>query len=407
MRLEKELPEDAEMPGVPEVLRTNLVRKLKGPCKRVKVEAETDKRTWISLNAIKLAERGAVSQNPDVDAVAELLVRIIHAYHIEHSADANYTHRYRVTIELRNDQGRTPISERPFRFRYAPEEPDDFFESDTVRENAVLEDALAMQRSAYDQMAAQNQELHETVIEFARMMVEPIRASVDMQSSATMQWINGANMLVQGYSQQYQTQSLVIQEEAKSKRVAQILDKLGQPIAELSMGLLGGLMNKFGGKGNAPPAQRKREAAPARAEQAADEGEGEGEAAGEGEAEGEVDSDKVLAVVCEAFAMTITPAQRRSMSANMTLEQIAALDAVFAANSNDEVVVGWRRAEPIVGSKLLWLAGIMTPEQLSDFAKIRAMISRHAEKLDLEAKSKAQPDDGDGSDKPTRRKRRE
>lgn len=386
------------MPGVPEVLRTNLVRKLNGPCKRVKVEAETDKNTWIPVNAIKLAERGTVNTNPDVDAVAELLVRIIHAYHVEHSSASNYTHRYRVTVEVRNEQGKTPIVERLFRFRYAPEEGDSFFESDTMRENAVLEDALAMQRSAYDQMAAQNQELHETVLEFARMMVEPIRASVDMQSNATMQWINGANMLVQGYSQQYQTRSIELQEEAKNKRVQQIMDKFGQPLAELSMGLVAGIVGKFAG-GKAKPST----AAPAASasEKPKDEANAE-------DGDDQVDASKVLAAVCEAFAMTITPAQRRAMSSNMTLEQIAALDAVFASENNDEVVAAWKIAEIKVGLKLMWLATIMSAEQLSDFQKIRGMISRHQEKLASESRpsAPAQTSEGDDNEDPPKPPRR-
>lgn len=377
MKLEKELPEDLEAPPVPDLLRQHLLRKLRGPCKRVKIEAEVKGRSFIQLNAIKLAERTGSAQHPDVDEIAALITSVLYAYHIDKASDDGFTSKYRVIIEIRNPQGKTAISEKQFTIRYAPGADEDDGDGDVLRENALLDDALMMQRQHMDALSAQNSELFERFIELAQMMTAPIQASTDMHANATMMWTNGANMLIQGHQQQFQIQSVQEIEAAKTARVNAILMKFGGPLADLSIGMINGILKKFGAvvPGAAQPqAQAQAQQQPAQAAAAAVE-----ESSGEEE---KLDADKILAYACDAFQQSLTSKQRKAMHETFTPAQLKALDAVFCAESNDEVAETWTKAsDKIPLDKLMAFASALDSEQQSDFMKLKGMIERHAEKL--------------------------
>jgi hypothetical protein len=371
MKLEKELPPDQEVPGVPDLLRTHLSRKLRGPCKRIKIEVAAPGNTFLVLNAIKLAERGAVNTSPDIDEAAALITAVMFSNHIECSGLDGYKGKYRITVEVRNDKGKTPLRELSFLIRYAPGDTDDG-ESELLRENAVLEEGLAMHREQMNTMVAQQSEMFEQFMEMSRMMVEPIRASVDMQMQATMMWTNGANLLVEGHKQIYSLESVALAEKAKSDRINALLLKFGGPLADISVKLMGTVLSKFG-----KAAARQADAAdePAAAQVVST------EAGDDGAIDVDIDENTLLAVMCDSFAASLTSKQRKLMHQNMTKSQLEALDMVFCAETNDDVAENWPKAEEKLSDKVMWFAGILTGEQQADFMKLRGIIQRYIEKL--------------------------
>lgn len=381
MKLEKELPADLDAPGVPEIIRQHLTRKLRGPAVRVKVEAERMGKAFTSINAIRLADRGAANSSPDVDAVAELLTKIIHAYHVEHESEDDYLPRYRVTCELRNEKSRTPLSEKSFSIRYTPGQ--DSEDSDVLRENDILSQALEVNRETISMQQTMIDDLHQVVLSFAHHMGEPIRASAEISHAATSQWIAGANMLVQGHKQLYDIGAATEAEKGRTARVNALLMKFGGTIDHLSTGLIDFIYDKIGkkapGTGITAQIKNKMTAQPAAAAQPAEGGAQEGgaqPAEGEG-AEPAVDEDKVFAVVIEAFARSITPKQRKEMNTHLTKKQLAKLDELFCAENNNEVADHWVAVQEEMGlEKLMWMGSMLDADQQNDFFKIKGWIEK-------------------------------
>lgn len=381
MKLEKELPAGSEdIPAVPDILKQHLLRKLRGPAVRVKIEAKTDSASGVSLNAIRLAERGSANNAPDVDEVAELVTRVIHAYHLEHESEDGYTSLFRITCELRSSDNKKPMSQRGFVIRYMPGHEDE--DSELLRENDVLMQSLEMVRENNSSLSVQVSDLHQVVLDFARSMNEPIRASAEMSFNATQQWINGANLLVNAHQQMFNVDAVRISEEAKNKRIEQILGQFGGTLNHLTGGLVDWVMKKVGVR--APPQQQAKPAVQPQQQTDTPASATSGEAS-EGTAEPEPDKDKVLGALVGAFSHTITPVQRKAMNNHLTKKMLAALDELFCAESNDDVASAWEAAAAELGmEKLMWLATQLDVEQQNDFNSIRNYIGRYVEKRNAE-----------------------
>lgn len=391
-KLEKELPTDGEeLPGVPDILRQHLLRKLRGPAVRVKVEAKNSAVSHVPLNSIRLAERGAANTNVDVDVVAELVAKIVHAYHVEHESDEGYLSLFRITCEMRSSENRKPMSERSFVLRYMPGREDE--DSELMRENDVLSQALDSLRESRDSMAVQVADMHQVVLSFAQMMVEPIRASSEMSYHATQQWINGANMLVQGHQQLFNVEAVRTQEEAKTARINAVLAQFGGTIGNLTNGLVDFAFKKFniggGSKRSVPPQADPAARAEAQPSAATDASGSDGASAEstDAPAEPEVDPNRVLGNLIAAFSSTITPKQRRELNDKLTKKQLSALDNLFCAETNDEVADAWLAAFEALGiEKLMWMNGMLEVDQQNDFNAIRSYVTRYSQKREADKK---------------------
>lgn len=383
MQLEKDIPADLDIPGVPDLLRAHLSRRLRGACKRIKIEAETEPKAYTTINAIKLADRGAVNNAPGLDEAALLVTQVLYAHYVESAGNPEHSGNYRVTVEMRNDKGKTPISEKSFVIRYVPGDPGNDNERELLQENTILSEAIGLNRENMALIQSMNTELFERIMEMSRMMVAPIQASSDMQANATMMWTQGANLLVEGHKNMFNIESVTAIEKAKSDRIATILEKFGGPLAGMSMGLIEAVMKKFG----INSAMAKATAAAASAasprpdaeESAAEQGSSGNDQETHAE-EAPIDNDKIFSYMVEGFAMSLSQKQRKSMRENLSKDQMDALENLFCADTNDDVLRLWPLASAALADKIGWLAQTLTPEQMGDFMKIRGIVEKNIAK---------------------------
>lgn len=365
MQLETEVNVDVEIPGMPEIVRINTLRKLNIPgstVSRVVIEREAGKGIWSKINVIRLKGKSA-DEPATIDEVSEAIVRIMHLDWLEKHDTDSYHNQYKMTFEARTT-AKTSATNRLrtyFLYRYTPGEEDENAQRMEDIETQWAMQAMEMQRGQIDSLTLQNQQLHETVIKLAELSSAPVNAAVDMFNQGVGIFTSGASMLVEAQKTQYSAESVRIIEEAKNKRIERVMGVVEKPLA-----LMFGQFSTWAVKkwlGGDPAEADEKPVIDAEAKDA-------------GPAQ-DAEPEHPLAMMFEAFGATITPKQRMDMNEALTKPQVRILDELFCAKSDEGALEAWDNSvSHMPAEKWIWLSQQLTDEQNENMRKARAIVQK-------------------------------
>lgn len=393
MHFENGINPDLEIPGVPGLIRANLLRRAQGQIARVLLEHEASRGVWSRVNILKIGgtggggKRQALQQDPEsVDELSEAVVRMMHAHWSDNKDQDGYIPQYKIIVEAKADSTRG-VTRNYFFFKYAPGESDQQAERMEELETQWAMQAMEMQRSQIDTLTVQNQQLHDTVIKLAELSSAPVNAAVDMFNQGVGIFTSGANMLVEAQRTQFSTEAVKIEQEAKNKRIERVMGVVEKPLATMFGQFSTWAVKKWLDGGDdviettaqeqprvADVTQAQPVAADAQAQSAAVE---------------EAEPEHPLAMMFEAFGATITPKQRKDMNEHLTKVQVRLLDELFCAPTDDGALAAWDAAvADMPAEKWVWLAGQLAEDQSENLNKARTIVTRI--KAELLKKKKAE-----------------
>ena len=337
----------ADDPPIPDNLRTKMVRILKG-AKSISIQEQTGAKTFKQVNALLLKVDGPRDQPDDpIDTIVEAAAKVMHARWLERNADAETLDAVQFRLQAVCVSGGKARRARPhFLFLWEPDD-EDLSTDDLVdyREEIWIE-LLDRVRAQGDRDMAHIADLQATILEQARMNVEPIAAAGRFSEIASTMMMQSMNLWQSLLQSQFSQESARSEHEEKTKRSEAMYNRLdkyfgfassvvGDQFAEY-------LKRKMGGSNVTEEQSRQARRATAKATRTAPQTaqtEESPKTEEEPKDEDEIEDDEEMehiAIICDMFGSSLTVQQQKKMREVFSTEVMDLFIELFCAETNDE-----------------------------------------------------------------------
>ncbi len=383
----------ADEPPIPDKLRTKMVRIVRG-AKKIAIQEQTGPKSFKQVNALFLKVDGPRDHPSDsLDAIVEAAAKIMHVRWLEKTAEQETADvlQFRIQAECVAGSGTRRGGRPHFLFKWDPDEDDVGTEDlDHFRDEILLE-LVDRLRAQGDRDAGHIEELHSTILEQARMNVEPIAAASRMGELGGQIMQQAFGLYQHLLETKYSEEAARAEQEGKTKRSEAMYTRLDRYFTFASKAVgdqVGAYIKKKMGGGNAATEEEEE-----RAERATRKVNNEETDEDEENAE---DLEHPLAALCEVFGSSLTPQQRKKMREDLSADLIGLFDELFCAANDDEVVELWLHIKDTADpTQLLKLFAMLDPVQTEYYQNVAKAVDQLQSE---EAEEEAEEEDGDDTD---------
>jgi hypothetical protein len=376
MRPDKDFPIPEKM-VVPAQLRANLNSLMRSTTKIVVNEKHEDGKLT-KINGLKLNCQPGQLPVEGLDEIAEAVTAIMWNHWSEQETEDPHVGlppvEFVISCEF-YDSNKKRIRQQ-FSHVYKGDSEVDVMEEIVSVEQRAVDRAMSLLERQNNQLLGHNDLLHNMILKFFGMQNDAAQAngtaSTESMKHAIPMFFGGIQAMLNARMMEYNSAKAEASERATTDRIIGGLKTLG-PF--LGMGLtqfiahklgidpmqLGAMFGGGGGPPGAPPHGPNGAPPP------------------EADPDGEEPIVERLAAFANLLGDELTNAQRRELGRRFDPTQVAALDDLFCAQTDREVLAAYQVVVGVIGPKLLELRELLSSEQQQSLAAFTQEIRQYAQ----------------------------